>query len=158
MTDSLPIGSDSLPTGSWDGLPPHPERNGWHWLVPAINPALPPGAYRWHAPPRADVVGQWDAGYPQDVVRRGYAYAGPCVMPDEAARMRAALAEANEAAEANAAWGGRMKQERDALQDAWLRVIQVENSCAVTGRPCEAKRCGCVAEMRMLMQEASDAG
>lgn len=89
-TDSLPIGSDSLPTG-WDGVPQNPERDGWHWLVPAINPALPPGAYRWHAPPRADVVGQWDAGYPQDVVRRGYAYAAPCVMPDEAARMRSAL-------------------------------------------------------------------
>ena len=79
-------------TTPWDGLPLHPERDGWHWLVPAINPTLPPGAYRWHAPPRADVVGQWDAGHPLDVVRRGYAYAGPCVMPDEAARLRAEVA------------------------------------------------------------------
>jgi hypothetical protein len=69
----------------------------------------------------------------------------------------AALAEANDAAEANAAWGGRMKQERDALRGAWLRVIQAENNCAVTGRPCDAKRCGCQAEQEMLIREAADA-
>jgi hypothetical protein len=41
---------------------------------------------------------------------------------------------------------------------AWLRVIQAENSCAVTGKPCrEAKRCGCQAEQDMLIQEAKDA-
>ena len=149
--------ASSPKTTPWDGRPPNPERDGWHWLVPAINPALPPGAYRWHAPPRADVVGQWDAGYPQDVVRRGYAYAGPCVMPEDAARLNAALADANDAAEANAAWGGRMKEERDALREAWLRVIQSENTCAVSGHPCDAKRCGCLAEQEMLMREATDA-
>lgn len=68
-----------------------------------------------------------------------------------------ALAEANDAAEANAAWGGRMKAERDLLREAWLRVIQSENSCAVTGAPCAAKRCGCAAEQEMLIQEARDA-
>ena len=67
-----------------------------------------------------------------------------------------ALAEANDAAEANAAWGGRMKAERDALRYAWLRVIQAENSCAITGRPCDARRCGCDAEQEMLIREADD--
>jgi hypothetical protein len=42
-----------------------------------------------------------------------------------------------------------------ALQ-AWLRVIQAENTCAVTGSPCHAKRCGCAAEQDMLIREARD--
>lgn len=75
------------------GVPLNPERDGWHWLVPSINHALPPGAYRWHAPPRPDVIGQWDAGYPQDVVRRGYDYLGPCLTPNEHASALAAQAE-----------------------------------------------------------------
>jgi hypothetical protein len=48
--------------------------------------------------------------------------------------------------------------ERDRLRRGWLRVIQQENSCPATGGGCLAKRCACVAEMQMLMQEASDAG
>lgn len=36
---------------------------------------------------------------------------------------------------------------------AWLRVIQTENSCKPTGAPCDAKRCGCVAEQQMLIEE-----
>ena len=81
-------------TAAWDGVPQNPEREGWHWLVPAINPTLPPGAYRWHAPPRSDVVGMWEAGHPLDVVRRCYAYLGPCLTPAEhAAALAAARAE-----------------------------------------------------------------
>ena len=81
-------------TAAWDGVPQNPERDGWHWLVPAINPTLPPGAYCWHAPPRSDVVGMWDAGHPLDVVRRCYAYLGPCLTPAEhAAALAAAHAE-----------------------------------------------------------------
>lgn len=40
------------------------------------------------------------------------------------------------------------------LRAAWLRVIQAENACAVTGQPCDAKRCGCAAEQAMLVREA----
>jgi hypothetical protein len=82
------------PDPSKPGVPLHPERDGWHWLVPSINHALPPGSYRWHAPPRSDVIGQWDAGYPQDVVRRGYDYLGPCRTPAEVAAALAAQAMA----------------------------------------------------------------
>lgn len=91
-------------------------------------------------------------GCSTDCTRKQQA-AGYCV---EAERLRAALAEANDAAEANAAWGGRMKQERDALRDAWLRVIQADNTCAVNGRPCDAKRCGCAEEQEMFIREAAD--
>lgn len=40
---------------------------------------------------------------------------------------------------------------------AWLRVIQAENTCGVTGKPCDAVRCGCAAEQEMLIREAADA-
>lgn len=43
------------------------------------------------------------------------------------------------------------------VRRAWLRVIQAENSCAVTGRSCDAERCGCAAEQMMLIREAADA-
>jgi chromosome segregation ATPase len=39
------------------------------------------------------------------------------------------------------------------LRRAWLTTIQVENSCGGSGAPCDAKRCGCVEEMEMLMRE-----
>jgi hypothetical protein len=42
------------------------------------------------------------------------------------------------------------------LRRALLRIIQTENSCAATGEPCKARRCGCLEEQRMLvMEEAS---
>jgi hypothetical protein len=43
------------------------------------------------------------------------------------------------------------------VRRAWLRVIQSENSCAVTGKACASKRCACVAEQKMLIREAADA-
>lgn len=42
------------------------------------------------------------------------------------------------------------------MQAAWLRVIQAENSCVVTGQPCGAVRCGCAAEQEMLIREARE--
>ena len=56
----------------------------------------------------------------------------------------------------NQAQGALLKAitERDALRAAWLRVIQRENSCAATGHSCVvSKRCGCVEEQRMLIEE-----
>lgn len=47
--------------------------------------------------------------------------------------------------------------EIERLRAAWLRVIQAENTCGVTGRPCDARRCGCAAEQEMLIREAEDA-
>ncbi|WP_368416648.1 hypothetical protein [Falsiroseomonas sp.] len=43
--------------------------------------------------------------------------------------------------------------EASKLRRAWLRVIQQENSCPATGGGCLAKRCGCIAEMEMLVSE-----
>lgn len=41
------------------------------------------------------------------------------------------------------------------LRSAWLRVIQAENSCSVTGQPCrDPRKCGCAAEQEMLILEA----
>ena len=40
------------------------------------------------------------------------------------------------------------------MQAAWMRVIQAENTCGVTGKPCDAVRCGCSAEQEMLIEEA----
>lgn len=44
--------------------------------------------------------------------------------------------------------------EASELRAAWLRVIQAENTCAVTGSLCHAKRCGCAEEQQMLIEEA----
>jgi hypothetical protein len=58
-------------------------------------------------------------------------------------------------------WQQRAVDAEKALRDmrrGWLRVIQSENSCPATGGGCLAKRCGCLAEQELLMQEASHAG
>ncbi len=52
------------------------------------------------------------------------------------------------------------KRGAEAMRDmrrGWLRVIQQENSCPATGGGCLAKRCRCLAEQELLMQEASHA-
>jgi len=40
------------------------------------------------------------------------------------------------------------------LRRAWLRVIQAENQCPASGGGCLAARCGCLAEMELLIGEA----
>lgn len=68
--------------------------------------------------------------------------------------------EAAHAAEV-AEWRQRAVDAEETLRDmrrGWLRVIQQENSCVVTGQPCGAKRCGCFAEQELLMRETGDAG
>lgn len=46
-----------------------------------------------------------------------------------------------------------LRDERDRLRAAWLRVIQSENSCVATGKPCSARRCGCRGEQELLIAE-----
>ena len=41
--------------------------------------------------------------------------------------------------------------EIERLRAGWLRSIQAENSCAVSGRPCR-EPCGCVLEQAELME------
>lgn len=50
-----------------------------------------------------------------------------------------------------------MTAEVERIRSAWLRVIQAENACVVTGTPCDAVRCGCAAEQEMLIREAAEA-
>jgi hypothetical protein len=79
---------------------------------------------------------------------------GSCVTHHHACDCREA-AHAAEVAE----WRQRAVDAEEMLRDmrrGWLKVIQQENSCPATGGGCFAARCGCVAEMEMLMRE--DAG
>lgn len=64
----------------------------------------------------------------------------------EAAASKAAMARLE--AERDAA-----RAEAERMRRGWLVTIQAENSCPATGNGCLAKRCGCVAEMEMLMRE-----
>jgi hypothetical protein len=51
------------------------------------------------------------------------------------------------------------RQEDAALiRRAWLRVIQGENQCEMTGEPCRVRKrfCGCWEEQQALILEASD--
>lgn len=87
MTDTPP------PANGWPaapGVPPDPERDGWHWLAPVGVPNARPGPYRWYAPPRPDVVGNWNGWHPLDMVRRGYGYVGIALTPAEVAAREAA--------------------------------------------------------------------
>ena len=34
------------------------------------------------------------------------------------------------------------------VRAAWLRVIQWDNQCAGTGKPCHSRKCGCALEMQ----------
>jgi hypothetical protein len=38
-------------------------------------------------------------------------------------------------------------------QEAWFAVIQNENSCTPTGKPCSRTRCGCKAEQETLLDD-----
>ena len=47
----------------------------------------------------------------------------------------------------------RLRAQQDRLRRAWLRVIQAENSCPASGGGCFTERCGCLAEMELLIGE-----
>jgi post-segregation antitoxin (ccd killing protein) len=80
----------------------------------------------------------------------------------EIERLRAERAEAVAAlalyrAENGCTRGQRTTQwcgEATKLRRAWLRVIQAENQCPASGGGCFAKRCGCLAEMELLIGDA----
>jgi len=46
-----------------------------------------------------------------------------------------------------------LRAEAARWREPWLRVIQTDNSCDPTGRPCGAKRCGCDAELDTLARD-----
>jgi len=50
-----------------------------------------------------------------------------------------------------------LRAEVERVRAAWLLVIQAENSCVANGRCVNAKRCGCVEEMEMLIREHAPA-
>ncbi len=64
----------------WDGLPPNPEQNGWHWLQHKRQPD-----YRapWHWV--ADCFG-WETGYDLHDPEKAadfFTLLGPCLTPAE---------------------------------------------------------------------------
>ena len=82
---------------------------------------------------------------------------GARIVTLEAERDEAVAALALYRAEHGCTRGQRTTQwcgEATKVRRAWLRVIQAENSCPASGGGCLAKRCGCVAEMEMLIGEA----
>jgi hypothetical protein len=48
----------------------------------------------------------------------------------------------------------RFSEELKLIRRAWLNVIQVENKCRVTMGRCFATRCGCLAEMEAIIDDA----
>jgi hypothetical protein len=69
---------------------------------------------------------------------------------DRLARMHATAFDAavDAQAERDAA-----RAEVERMREAWLRVIRAENSCTADGQCINAKRCGCIEEMEMLIRE-----
>jgi hypothetical protein len=65
----------------WDGIPDHPDRNGWHWIDYA---GWPEPRY-WFAPrPPITVAGYWRGGSPSDPMPWLTAHArylGQCIPP-----------------------------------------------------------------------------
>jgi hypothetical protein len=49
-----------------------------------------------------------------------------------------------------------LRAEIQRLRRSWLSVIQAENNCPTPGGGCFAKRCGCLAEMDMLISECEN--
>jgi hypothetical protein len=48
----------------------------------------------------------------------------------------------------------RLAEEVKLIRRAWLAVIQAENSCPPSGGGCLSKRCGCLAEMEAIIDDA----
>lgn len=71
---------------------------------------------------------------------------------DEAVERLAFYAEFHDRPQTAAALRA-LRDERNRLRAAWLRVIQAENACVVTGTPCSARRCGCWGEQELLIAE-----
>lgn len=61
---------------TWDGRPPNPERDGWHWLREPASYAEPEPV-KWCADP-----GVWRGkGSAKDAARMGVIYLGECKLP-----------------------------------------------------------------------------
>jgi chromosome segregation ATPase len=68
-------------------------------------------------------------------------------------RVKADLTAARDECEALASQVQEAQAQVARLRRGWLTTLQGENSCDGSGKPCDAKRCGCVEEMEMLMRE-----
>jgi hypothetical protein len=148
---------------AWDGRPQNRERDGWHWLqYGSDRPAPTP----WIAE-----IGAWANGpaySPQGIVELGYHYLGPCHTPAEVAVMVKAQVEdallhtlhpefgsiydadgeVTKAVEPLQAEIERLRGERDRLRTGLMRVLQYENKCDQTGKPCDVARgCPCACSL-----------
>lgn len=111
-----------------------------------------------------------DYGGSDEALRMGAVPVDASACMETAAMLRALLARAEAAeaelaveqearelaSESDAGWeqvASAARAEAARLRRGWLATIQTENSCPATGGGCLAKRCGCLAEMEMLMRE-----
>lgn len=69
---------------NWNGLPEHPERNGWHWLK---RPDCDyPTAAEWISDPNdKDPWGLGSEWWTVEMTRTNCVYLGPCLLPSEVA-------------------------------------------------------------------------
>jgi hypothetical protein len=107
----------------WDGVPLHPERGGWHWLL-NTNGVGDPFPMLW------DAGGQmWDAGdagwrLAEDIAIR-WTYLGPCLTPTESAALAdAAAAEMKEIAAAH--FERQIARIQEMLKDRGFAHIEAE--------------------------------
>lgn len=88
-TDGCPNG---WPNADRPGEPLNPERDGWHWTkAPSTGELV---ARKWNATWQGRLDGWWEGQTNASTVAlsmRGWSYAGPCLTPAEAAKMRKTL-------------------------------------------------------------------
>jgi hypothetical protein len=66
---------------TWNGIPDHPDCNGWHWISFGVWPE----PRFWIAPKPPVNVGYWRGGGPSDPAHwltADVRYLGPCPLPE----------------------------------------------------------------------------
>jgi hypothetical protein len=60
-------------SGEWNGLPPDPTQDGWHWLRYSGRPFL----WHWNA-----IDNRWATDFEPSFVAEHFAYVAPCPYPE----------------------------------------------------------------------------
>ena len=127
-------------TDPWDGLPLHPERDGYHWIK-TLNRDSYMALYYWFT---SDDLSHWEiAGepvYPSQMW--DFEYLGPCLMPDEIqAREAAAFKAGQEDMRERAA-----QEVECGCDNAW-QVVCHHPSSAARWNLCGRNPCGAIGAM-----------
>lgn len=110
------------PVTPWDGVPEHPERDGWHWLQRRQRPLE---AIYWDAE-----VSEWEGrsayvGHmPIDRAADEWIYLGPCALPSEVSALRAAWERSEEASQNYLQERDMARHERDAARAGAKEAVQ----------------------------------